>query len=324
MDLVERYIAAVKFWLPSASKDDIAAELAEDIRSEIEEAEHEKGRKLSEDEVADLLKARGAPMVVASRYLPQRSLIGPEIMPVYLLVLKIVAAICLLPLVFAWLSAPFFRPDTVPSHLLMAPASSLLTAFAVVTIIFAIIERKGIIPAKSQSWNPKALPSLRPSGRIKRADSVGDITGSLVLLWLFFAGFLSRSEYWGYGTHIVLSPEWVPYWQAMLALALAETALSAINLFQPVWTVPKIVLRMIIDLAKTAAFYWLLQSHPLRTLDIPTSIPAVDAAKLVQYVDTLVAYAGPLMGFVAILVVLTALWRLFQTSRQHTVVNRLA
>ncbi|MDR3526562.1 MAG: hypothetical protein P4L57_04715 [Rhizomicrobium sp.] len=324
MDLVERYIAAVKFWLPTASKDDIAAELAEDIRCEIEEAERQKGRKLSEDEVSDLLKARGAPMVVASRYLPQRSLIGPEIMPVYLLVLKIVAAISLLPLVIFCITALFTAPETIASHLFIAPAGSLLTSFAVVTIIFAIIERKGIIPAKSQSWNPKSLPSVRPSGRIKRSESVGDITGCLVLLWLFFAGYLSRSEYWGYGGHIVLSPEWVPFWQAMLALALVETALSAINLFQPVWTAPKIFLRMMIDLGKAAAFYWLLQSHPLRSLEVPANASAIDAAKLVQYIDRLSSYAGLLMGLVAVIVVVTALWRLFRAARQHTVVKTLA
>ncbi len=81
MDLVERYIEAVKFWLPASMKEDVAAELKEDICSEIEEAEREKGRPLSKDEVGELLKARGAPLAVASKYLPQRSLIGPELYP---------------------------------------------------------------------------------------------------------------------------------------------------------------------------------------------------------------------------------------------------
>ena len=36
MELLNRYVQAVKFWLPSSQQDDIAAELSEDIRSQIE------------------------------------------------------------------------------------------------------------------------------------------------------------------------------------------------------------------------------------------------------------------------------------------------
>ena len=41
MELLDRYIQAVRFWLPKAQRDDIAAELSEDIRSQIEERESE-------------------------------------------------------------------------------------------------------------------------------------------------------------------------------------------------------------------------------------------------------------------------------------------
>ncbi len=51
----------------------------------------------------------------------------------------------------------------------------------------------------------------------------------------------------------------------------------------------------------------------------PTNrLSAIDTAKLVQYVETLSAYAGPLMGFVAIFAVLIALWRLYRASQQRT------
>lgn len=322
MDLVERYIAAIKFWLPAKSRDDIAAELAEDIRCEIEETERQKGRKLSEDEVSDLLKERGAPVAVASRYLPQRSLIGPEIMPVYLFVLKIVATICLAPLVIAWIAAPYVR-DNVFGQLLMAPASSLLTAFAVVTIIFAVIEHNGIIPAKTQNWNPQTLPPVIQRGRIKRSDSIGDIIGSIVIVWLFFAGYLSRNEYWGFDSHIVLSPQWVSFWQIILVLVLAETALASVNLFRPVWTTPKILLRLAIDLAKTGAFYWLLQSNPLRNIESSNASP-IAIAKCLDLFSILVRFAAPIMGLVAVLVVLTALWRLYRVARQHSFVKASA
>ena len=37
MDLLEKYLQAVKFWLPGAQQHDIIAELREDICSEVEE-----------------------------------------------------------------------------------------------------------------------------------------------------------------------------------------------------------------------------------------------------------------------------------------------
>jgi len=87
MDLINRYLQAVKFWLPKNQKQDIIAELAEDLRSQIEDREAELGRKLNESEVADLLKQRGRPVLVANRFLPQDSLIGPVLFPIYLFVL---------------------------------------------------------------------------------------------------------------------------------------------------------------------------------------------------------------------------------------------
>ncbi len=64
MELIDRYLHAVKFWLPSKQKDDIIAELSEDIRSQIEDAEAELGHKLSDAEVEPILKRCGSPMAV--------------------------------------------------------------------------------------------------------------------------------------------------------------------------------------------------------------------------------------------------------------------
>lgn len=94
MELLDRYVQAVKFWLPRAQQDDIVTELSEDIRSQIEERETALGRKLNDGEIESILKQRGRPLVVASGYLPQRHLIGPVLFPVYLFVLKIVMLCC--------------------------------------------------------------------------------------------------------------------------------------------------------------------------------------------------------------------------------------
>ena len=44
MELLDRYLQAVRFWLPKAQQNDIIAELGDDIRSQIEDKESALGR----------------------------------------------------------------------------------------------------------------------------------------------------------------------------------------------------------------------------------------------------------------------------------------
>jgi hypothetical protein len=89
MDLIDRYLRAVKFWLPSEQKQDIIAELSEDLHSQIEDKESELGRPLNDAEVEAILKEGGPSMLVAQQFLPQRYLIGPALFPMYWFVLKL-------------------------------------------------------------------------------------------------------------------------------------------------------------------------------------------------------------------------------------------
>jgi hypothetical protein len=327
MDLVERYIEAVKFWLPKKLKEDIAAELRDDIASEIEEAERKKGGKLTEDEVAAILKARGTPLSVASRFLPQRSLIGPELYPLYIFVLKIVAAICFIP---PLIGTFLFHSDPSLPNAFASPTYSLLVSFAIVTIIFAVIEYKGINPGKLASFNPKNLPSLIARNRIKRGESVGDIIGGLIVIGFFLAGYLSITTYplppsiVVSGGHVALqhtlqgyisvSPEWVPYWQIIVVIAAVEIAFAAANLFKPVWTMPRALLRMMLDLGKTAAICWLLSTNLLRGFAMQ-GVNGEAVGKLYWLSAQAAVIARPAAAVIAVIIIVTAVWRIVQARR---------
>ena len=116
MELIDRYLNAVRFWLPRAQEDDIIAELGEDLRSQVEEREAALGRALSEDELAGILKKRGHPMSVASQYLPQRYLIGPALYPAYMVVVRLVTLWIVLPilvLITAPIAIPASKANTI-------------------------------------------------------------------------------------------------------------------------------------------------------------------------------------------------------------------
>src|SRR5512146_527949 len=91
MDLLDRYLQAIQWWLPGAQKEDIVTELREDLQSQIDEKRAALGREPNDGEVSEILKRCGRPMRVAGRYLPQQQLIGPSVYPMYRAVLKALA-----------------------------------------------------------------------------------------------------------------------------------------------------------------------------------------------------------------------------------------
>jgi len=141
MDLLDRYLQAVSFWLPKRQKDDIVAELSEDLRSQMEEKETSLGRKLTDSEVEGILKGCGSPLAVAARYLPQQSLIGPTLFPLYRFVLGVVLAGCVIPRCLIWLGFLIANPSHA-SYLHMENLWSTVVLFGFyTTLAFANLER---------------------------------------------------------------------------------------------------------------------------------------------------------------------------------------
>src|SRR5689334_2913428 len=159
MELVERYLHAVKWWLPNAQKQDIVAELSEEIRSQIEDREAELGRPLNNLEVESILKGWGSPILVAERYLPQQHLIGPALFPIYRLVLKMAALYYLVPASLVWLALILFNPNPA-AHPSFGNAiggiwSGAVNLFAFLTVGFAILERCQPKLKFLEEWNPR-------------------------------------------------------------------------------------------------------------------------------------------------------------------------
>jgi hypothetical protein len=90
MDLIERYLNAIRRNLPSRNADDIVAELRDALASRIEDREEALGRPLTPGETEAIIKDFGHPLVVAARFGRQQWLIGPDAFPFYLSVARIV------------------------------------------------------------------------------------------------------------------------------------------------------------------------------------------------------------------------------------------
>ena len=248
MELLERYLHAVKFWLPKAQKEDIVAELSDDIRSEITAKEAELNRALNPSEVEGILKNCGRPILVAQRYLPQQHLIGPVLYPVYTFVLKIWALCYLLPWVLVWMIITIWnRPYRYPLPVFLKGWSDLwlmtLSGFAIITVVFVVIERVNAKSRFIEEWNPRKLPAVRDPLRIPRGGSIGEISGAMVgSIWWLYVPYIPA--YWGNTLHLTFAPIWkVVYWAVFLPFGVS-IVLGCVNLFRPRWTSRRALMRL--------------------------------------------------------------------------------
>lgn len=291
MEIVERYIQAVRFWLPGAQAHDIAAELSEDIRSQIEEKQSSLGRQLTETEIADLLKLHGRPVLVANRFRPQQYLIGPVLFPIYSFVLKIVAAFFMVPWVVAWIGIHISRAAHSGESLIGAVASFWTSFWPMaffmigsVTTVFAVLER---VEAKSHfmdQWDPRKLPPVRDRNRIPLINSIIEVVANFVFCSWLIAGAWYQTTLRFSAVSITLAPIWKYFFWGFAFLAVANTFASSVNLFRPYWTWQRAAVRMVSDCAGAVLFCLLMKANILLGITV-ANVPAAETAQIAQAIN---------------------------------------
>jgi len=291
MDLVNRYLQAVKFWLPAKQKDDIVSELAEDIRSQVEEREAALGRNLNEAEVSAILKHHGRPLLVANHYLPQRHLIGPVLFPIYVFVLKIVAVFYMVPWVIAWIGIAISRSAHSQQSLLVTLASFWTsfwpTAFFMIgsiTTVFAILERNQAKSRFMEQWDPLKLPPVRDPNRIPIANSITEVTAGLVLCSWLIGGMWYRTIFHFSGMSVTLARSWKYFFWSIIVLTAIGMLASGVNLFRPYWTWMRASVRLATDLAGSVLFCWLMKANILVSISV-ANVPESKTAQITTAIN---------------------------------------
>src|SRR5579872_1809508 len=259
MELLDRYLQAVRKHLPQKRQDDVLAELRANMESQLEDKEELLGRPLTQIEAEDWLRTMGSPILIASRYRPQQYLIGPALFPIYLYVLRVAllwaaGIYALVNLVLIVFSSP--GAGSGAEALLRAPGV-LITVAGWVTIVFAALEYVAThhpekcppIPGLAGAWSPSSLPPLEepaPSGCKRRsyAQAVAEVIfGLLVLIWLLLipgnpillmgpgAVFLKAGPF-------QLAPSWWHFYWWIVALNALQVVWKSIDLIRGTWEYP--------------------------------------------------------------------------------------
>lgn len=311
MELLDRYLQAVKFWLPKEQQDDIVAELSEDIRSQIEEQESKLGRKLDSAEIGAILKRHGRPSQVANRYLPQQFLIGPALFPVYKLVLKIVILCYLVPWLLIWVGFMSFDTSYRAAHSVAGDLAGAWGSFwingfmtiGVVTAVFAVLERARSKPGVADNWDPAKLPPVRNARQIPRLNSGMGLAANLLFLTWWVNGNWSQTLFERSGVRIVFSLVWVSIYWAILVLCVAVIVLFMVNLARPQWTLARATIQLVLDCAGSAVFCWSLRARILAEITIP-NLSSARAAHIVDVINTNMARSFPFGVVACVLIIL--------------------
>lgn len=318
MDLIDRYLQAVKFWLPKKQKQDIIAELSEDLRSQIEDREAELGRNLNESEIATLLKQRGRPVLVANRFLPQESLIGPVLFPIYLFVLKIVAAFYMVPWILVWIGLAISRAAH-SGQSLIGSVGSFWTAFwpmaffmvGGITTVFAVLERVQTKSRFLEEWDPRKLPPVRDPNRIPRSNSIVEVVANMVFCIWLIGGMWYQTVLHFSGVTITLAPTWRYFFWGFLLMGVGNMVASAVNLFRPYWTWFRATIRLVSDCVGSVLFCWLMKANIIAAISV-VNVASEKTAQVAQAINWWSAKMFPFAIAACVLIALVDAYRIFR------------
>jgi hypothetical protein len=201
-DLIERYIAKVGENLPRKNREDITLELKTLLYDDLEERAG--GVPPTKEMTADLLRDYGKPEAIAAKYQPERYLIGPQLLPIYQVVITVVMIVITvlytIPVAITLISNGINDVGSWFFKTIFDLSQSLLINFAWITIAFAVVERvKGeswIEEPDEEDWDPYALAPVENPNRIKRSELIAGIVLSIcaIVIFNFFPHWLGMAE----------------------------------------------------------------------------------------------------------------------------------
>ena len=286
MELIERYLQAVKFALPQAQQDDIIKELRDSILSQIEDKEAVLGHTLSEDEQADLLKKLGKPTHLAGGYRKQQCLIGASIFPVYWKILKASLGLAFLVLAAASIATAAAGKGFMESlGVLFRYPSVALVTFAWMTLFFSALEFFGARIRVRDTWDPRKLPPLvkQDAGKSRFELMTQLLMQTLFGIW-WLAGLHHQFLLFGPGAVFFrLGPVWNAIYPLFVAIVLADVGLTASMLVLPPWSPGKPVARVVKSALGLVAFYFLMKSPDLFVAADPSIAQLQALARNINY-----------------------------------------
>ena len=248
MDLVDRYLHAVRSYLPRSMQDDVIGELAEDLRAQAAEREQALARALTDHGLAAIIRPYGHPMLLAARYRPRQYLIGPAVYPFYIRILRLVLiAVVLVHAAIAVAFAVMGEPLARSIGALANTPFAAIVAVGWLTAIFALVDV--FVPRLPfvESWDPLSLPTPAPGPVVSRVNTVLELLATAAFLCWWLA--IPRAEWLIFGPadrYVTLGPAMDTAYLPVLVIVLLSLLRLTFTLLRPCqttfWRAARIVL----------------------------------------------------------------------------------
>jgi hypothetical protein len=259
MDLIDRYLFEVGRYLPANQRKDILAELRSTIEDTLEARSH--GEPGEEDVVAVLQEIGPPKEVAASYYSEGQYLIGPELYPIFTLVLGIVLVTVIAVQLFALGVAYFFSIEARPTpDMLWNVLGSLPAALGSVVIVFAVLQRLNVRPEpKEEVFDPHRLPAVEEAEPVSRGEQVfSTIVDVIILTWLvYFASNGGFSGEGGFFSNPVIR-EYLPW---LILSTVLGILVDIVLLWQGRWRVWTRLAKIGVEAFTLVLFGLLVQGH---------------------------------------------------------------
>ncbi len=286
MDLIERYLQALKFALPSKQRDDIIKELRDSILSQVEEKEAEVGHPLTEEEQVELLKKLGSPVHLASRYRKQEYMIGATMFPIYWKVLKASLGLAFLVLVGASVATAAAGKPLMESLgvLFRYPSVALLT-FAWITLAFSALEFFGAKYRLKDTWDPRKLPPLvKESPRKSQFELIAELLIQTIFSVWWLAGLHYQYLILGPGSAFLrLGPIWRTLYPLLVVMVVVNLALTASMLIWPLWAKGRMLSQLVMNALSLVVVYFLITAPDLFIAVDPSAAKLQGLVKTINY-----------------------------------------
>lgn len=270
--LTDRYVWAVLKSLPESKRVDIDRELRGSIADEVD-ARVASGEDAAAAERA-VLTDLGEPSALARSYTGRvLALIGPDLYPAYVGLLKMLYAVVLPIVTVVHLVVQAFA-GTEPGGLVggtVAIALSLIVHLGFwTTLVFAIAERagtsmKGVPTLDDGPFDAEQLPSIQTDTGGSRSDLIASLVFlafiPVALVWQQFSSVFEDAD----GRAIpVIDPAlwsfWLPYF---LALTAASVVFAIVLYRKGGWNWPLVAVNAVLTVATTVPLVWLLATGNL-------------------------------------------------------------
>jgi hypothetical protein len=279
MKYLDLYLDKIRQNLPPRNREDILKEISSTLMDMIEDRNPNPGEKPSDELVKDVLREFGSPRKVAVQYGARNYLIGPSMFPIYLQVLKIVlivvATFNMVGLIVAIVSQTGFDSGMLEAIMQVVGSllSSLFTAFGVVTLSFAGIERTTPDDMKvkvNQKWDPDDLLKEESQDQIKVFELALEITFSMIFIVLinFFLDkigiyFLDSN---GWTSTPILNENFLRYIPAITIYIILDIAVDLYLLNKGAWDKLATGAKILINMLKIAVNFAILTGPAILTI----------------------------------------------------------